>query len=132
MSVVMDQRPADVDWRQFIAQVREAPLEKPQCQCRFPGAWRRGQHSDTTRKRHSRSMKEVQVWASVLKGEGQALVEMPQKSVRVLDLRADPIEVANTEALYCVAIAPFNLVEARSFRVRPEKGNYQAIEGNLY
>jgi hypothetical protein len=108
MGVVMDQPSADVDWRQFIAEVGEAPFEKPHCQCRFPGARRRGQHTDTTGKRHSRSMNEVQVGASVLEREGQALVEVPQKSVPVLDLSADPIEVANTEAVCRVADAPFN------------------------
>jgi hypothetical protein len=56
---------------------------------------------------------------------------VPQKSVRVLDLSANPIEVANTEALCCVAVAPFNLVAARYFRVRPRKGNDQATEDNL-
>src|SRR5678815_87068 len=131
MGVVMDHPSADVDWRQLIAQVGEAPLEKPQCQCRFPSAGRRGQHSDTTRKRHSRSVKKVQVWASILERDDQALVEVPQKSVRVLDLSANAIEVANTEALCCVAVAPFNLVAARYFRVRPRKGNDQATEDNL-
>src|SRR5215470_909902 len=105
MGVVMDQPPADVDWRQLIAQVAEAaPLEKPQCQCRFPSAGRRCQHTDTTGKRHSRSMKKVEVGASVLERDGQALIEVPQKSVRVLHLSADPIEVANTEAVCCIAV----------------------------
>jgi hypothetical protein len=131
MRVVMNQPSADVDWRQLIAQVGEAPLEKPQCHCRFPSAGRRGQHTDTTGKRHSRSMKKVEVGASVLEREGQALIEVPQKSVRVLDLGANPIEVADTEALCCVAVAPFNVVAARYLRVRPGKGNDQATEGNL-
>jgi hypothetical protein len=132
MGVVVDQPSADVDWRQFIAQVREAPLEKPQCQCRFPRAWRRGQHTDTTGIRHRRSMKEVQVGASVLEREGQALVEVPQKIVRVLDLSTDPINVTNTEAVRCVGVAPFNLVAAGYIRLRPGKWDDQASEGNLY
>jgi hypothetical protein len=131
MRVVMNQPLADVDWRQFIAQVAEAPLEKPECQCRFPSARRRGQHTDTTGKRHSRSMKKVEVGASVLERDSQALIEVPQKSVRVLDLSVDSIEVPNTEALCCIAVAPFNLIAARYFRGRPGKGNDQATEGNL-
>lgn len=131
MGVVMDQPFADVDGRQFIAEVGEAPLEKPQCQRRFPGAWRRRQYTDTTGKRHCRAMKEVQVGAPVLEREGQALVEVPQKSVHVLDLSAEPIEVANTEARCCIAVAPFNLIAGRYFRVRPGEGHYQTTEGNL-
>src|ERR1041384_406675 len=130
VGVVMDQPSAGGDWRQFIAQVGEASLEKPQCQCRFPSARRRGQHTDTTGERHSRSMKKIEVGASVLERDGQALIEVPQKSVRVLDLSADPIEIANTEALCCIAGAPFNFVAAHYFRVRPGKGNDQATEGN--
>src|SRR4026208_144124 len=123
MRVVMDQSSAEVDWRQFIAQVREAPLEKAQCQCRFPGAWRCGQHRHTTGKRHSRSMKEVEVGTSVLEREGQALVEVPQKGVGVLDFSADPIDVASTEC--CVAVAPFDFVAAGYLRLRPGQRNYQ-------
>jgi hypothetical protein len=134
MRVVMDQRAADIDRRQFVAQVGEAALEKTERQCRLPGPWRRGQHTDTAAKRHRRCVKKVQVGTSVLKREGQGLVEMPQQRVRVLDLSADTMRVANTEALSCVAIATaaFDFITTRYLRVHPRKRNYQGTEGNLH
>ena len=129
MGIAMDQPCAHVDWRQFVTQVGEAPLEEPHGQRRFPSARGRRQHTDTTRKRHSRRVNEVQVGALVLQRYREALVKVPQKRVCVVDVSDQPIEIANTEALPCVVT--FNLVAPRFVRARPEKGDYQGTEGEL-
>jgi len=126
MGVVMHHPRAYVDWGQFIAQVREAPFKKRHCQRRFPGTWRRSQHGDPTRKRHSRSVHEVQVWAAALERDGQTLVKVPQQCVRVLDVSDHAIEVANIEALRCVGA--LNLVAPCVYGAQPRKGDYQGAE----
>src|SRR5262245_11887026 len=126
MREAMHQPPVEVDWRQFVAQVREAPFKKRHCQRRFPGTWRRSQHADPTRKRHSRSVNEVQVGAPALERDGQTLVKVPQQCVRVIDVSDNAIEVANMEAVYCVGA--LNLVAPCAHGSQPGKGDYEGTE----